>query len=94
LEEALRSFHEGDYDDVLANCRMVVEQIVDMKLDMVSLLDSDSKAEKMDAIVKRTKDYLNLGAHAGVKVDRKDAEVALHLTATIARYIAQRLQRP
>ncbi len=77
VENALKSFNEGDYDDVLVNCRMALEELERADLDLVSLLASESKKEKIDAIEKKVKDFLSLGPHPGVKIDRRDAELAL-----------------
>jgi len=63
-------------------------------MSLSSLLEYESKADKIDGIMKRVKDYLSLGPHTGVKIDRKDAEVALYPTVAIIRYLAKRLQRP
>jgi len=93
VEEALKSFNEGDNDDVLSNCRNAIEEVEKANLDLPKLLSSDSKAEKVDAIIKRIKDYQNLSVHPGVKIDRKDAEAALYLTLSIVRYLAKRLQK-
>lgn len=93
LDEAKKSFHEGDYDDVLSNCRKAVEEIEKARIDLNVVLDqSESKAEKVEGIERKIKDFLNLGAHAiEAKIDRRDAEMALSFTISLTRYIAKKL---
>jgi len=97
LDEAKKSFDEGDYDDVLSNCRKAVEEIEkaisEGRINLNVVLDqSESKAEKVEGIEKKVKDFLNLGAHATeAKIDRRDAEMALSFTISLTRYIAKKL---
>jgi len=97
LDEAKKSFDEGDYDDVLSNCRKAVEEIEkaisEGRINLNVVLDqSESKAEKVEGIEKKVKDFLNLGAHAiEAKIDRRDAEMALSFTISLMRYIAKKL---
>lgn len=97
IDEAKKSFDEGDYDDVLSNCRKVVEEIENAiregRINLNLILDqSESKAEKVEGIEKKIKDFLNLGVHAiEAKIDRRDAEMALLFTISLTRYIAKKL---
>lgn len=95
LEKGLKSFYEGDYDVVLGNCRKAIEQL-SRKLSeekLAGLLESESKAEKIWSIRAKLKDFTNLGAHAGTKVDQRDAEIALHCTMSLIRYMARNLAK-
>lgn len=91
VEEALRSFNEGNYDDVLTNCRKAFEELDRAKINLETILESESKTEKVEEMKKKVKDFLNLGPHAGVALDRKDAELALYSTVTMIRYLAKQL---
>lgn len=97
IDEAKKSFDEGDYDDVLSNCRKAVEEIEkairEDKINLNVVLDqSASKVEKLKGIEKKIKDFLNLGVHAiEAKIDRRDAEMALSSTISLTRYIAKKL---
>jgi len=93
LEKGLKSFYEGDYEVVLGNCRKAIEQLSKKltKQKLAGLLKSESKAEKIWAIQAKTRDFTNLGAHAGTKVDQRDAEIALHCTMSLIRYAARNL---
>jgi hypothetical protein len=93
LKEALKSFNDGDYDDVLVNCRKAVEEI-ENKIDFAKLLGSESKSEKVEGIEKKVKDFLSLGPHPGVSIDRRDAEMALSVTTSFVRYVARQLSHP
>lgn len=95
LREALKSFHEGDYDDVLVNCRKAIEQahkkLTKQKLE--GILQSPSKAEKIGSIQAKIKDFTSLGPHVDTKVDQRDAEMALHCTMSLIRYLARNLMK-
>lgn len=95
IEEALRSYNEGDYDDVLGNCRKAIYEVEKAKLDLAKVLDSNSKAEKMDGIQRRLKDFLSLGPHAETRdyINRRDAEAALYFTTSLIRYLAKQLMK-
>jgi len=93
LHEALRSFNEGDYDDVLSNCRQAIEVVKQADLNLEVLLGSESKAEKILGIERKLNDFLNLGPHAGTRLDRGDAELALYATVSMIRYLAKRLEK-
>lgn len=93
VEEALKNYNEGDYDAVLSDCRRAIEVVEKADIDYVKVLDSSSKAEKIEGIQKRLKDFLSLGPHAESRdyINRRDAEVALYFTTSIIRYLAKQL---
>ena len=95
LKEALRSFHEGDYDDVLSNCRKAINQAEKIlnKEELGRILKSSSKTEKVSGIRAKIKDFTQLGPHISIdtKVDQRDAELALHCTTSLMRYLARNL---
>jgi len=95
LREALKSFNEGDYDDVLGNCRKAIEEIERRltKPKLEGILGSDSKAKKISHIQAKIKDFTNLGTHVGTKIDQRDAEMALHHTTSLIRYLARNLTK-
>lgn len=99
IEAARKSFDEGDYDDVLVDCRKALEVIKkaisknEIKLDAV-LDSSESKTEKVKRLQAGLRDFLSLGPHElGAKIDRRDAEMALHFTISYVRYLTKKLTK-
>jgi len=92
VKEAIKSFNTGDYDDVLGNCRNAIEEFEKADLNFQEILKSESKAEKFNGIIRKVKDYSNLGVHPGVKINRKDAEMILHFTLSTIRFLGEALQ--
>ena len=99
IEAARKSFDEGDYDDVLVDCRKALEVIKKAinknKIQLEAVLDSsESKTEKVKRLQAGLRDFLSLGPHElGAKIDRRDAEIALIFTISFVRYLAKKLTK-
>lgn len=96
LEQAQRSFNDGEYDDVMVDCRKAIEEIskaID-KDTLKDILDSESKAEGVETVKQKIKNkLLDRGAHSGVQFNRIDAELGLHLTQAMIRYLSWNLAK-
>lgn len=92
IEVADRSMYQGEYDSVLVSCRKALEAMdrasAEDGVDLVKRLGSESKAEHVNAIRKRLKDFLSKGAHTGSTIARRDADFALLLTKTLLAYVS------
>lgn len=93
VEEALKKFNEGYYSDVLTDCRKAIENLKKVDIDLVTTLGSKSKANKITDIQNKLHQFLHLGPHEESKdyIDRRDAELALHITTSIIRYFVKQL---
>jgi len=94
FDRAQAHFIEGNYEEVMVDCRKAFEEIdravKEGKIDFKIIL-GDSKSEKFMGVKNNVKDFANIGAHIGVPVDRRDAEMALHLTLATIGYVAKQL---
>lgn len=93
VEEALKKFNEGYYSDVLTDCRKAIENLKKVDIDLVTTLESESKAKKIKDIQNKLHQFLHLGPHEESKdyINRRDAELALHITTSIIRYFVKQL---
>lgn len=63
--------------------RVLTENTVDLK----KQFGSESKAGYVDGIRKRLKEFLNMGAHSGSTITRRDADFALLQTKSLLAYV-------
>ena len=91
IDAADRAMVQGQYDTVLVSCRKALESMdkaaTEQNLDLRVRLGSESKAEFIEALRKRLKEFLSKGAHPGSTINRRDADFALILTKNLLAYI-------
>lgn len=91
VEAADSLMHRGEYDSVLVSCRKALETFERTfnagTVDLKTQLGSASKADCVDGIRKKLKEFLHMGAHPGTRITRADADFALLLTKTLFAYI-------
>lgn len=107
LEEAQRKFNEGEYDDVLVDCRDAVEEIHSV-LKSIEKNNKSLRGKFTDTLGKEKEDrveglsssfklFVDLGGHKVIpevkKIDRTDAELAIRCAHELVYFYAKRLVR-
>ncbi len=97
LSRAREAYLNGEYEDTLVDSRKALETVLnDMKSGAINLTEitgSESLAEKLDGLLKKGKDFANVGAHPGRPLSRSEAQLAFHLTLTLLTYVSYRIVR-
>ncbi len=107
LEQAHRKFNDGEYDDVLVDCRDAVEEIhavlksIEKKDKLLrgkftDILGSE-KEKRIEDLRSSFKLYVDLGGHKVIPevkdIDRTDAELAILCAHELVNFYAKRLAK-
>lgn len=95
LDTARNHLNLGNNEETMVSCRKAIEVLTNAinskDIELETVVGSSSKSEKIITLVKKTKDYMHLGAHEGVQITRRDAEISISLTAAILSYFSKEL---
>jgi hypothetical protein len=90
FQKAIKEYDEGEYNDVLGDCRKIVDAIR-VRKDELRLNEQKSEKASFDHALKLADSYFSLGVHpeseVHARVVRRDAEFTLLTTWGILRYV-------
>ncbi len=101
-DEAVEHYRRGNWEDTLVSCRKLFEALAAAKSDanadrpdprkLREYFDTTDKGNTLNEMQKQFTQFLHLGRHdqmpqSGIQIDRKDALLALTISAGLLRYM-------